>query len=79
MGFVPTDTQKQKKAPGTSEAFKELTCRGIQGSSCPGPCDITPKHKSGKARNQMQRAGLGPMVRPETSRVSRCPTQAPSS
>jgi hypothetical protein len=35
--------------------------------------------KSGKARNQMQRSGLGLMVRPETSMVSRCPTQAPSS
>jgi hypothetical protein len=30
------------------------------------------------ARNQMQRPGLWPMVRPETSRVSRFPTQAPS-
>jgi hypothetical protein len=29
-------------------------------------------------RNQMQRSGLGLMVRPETSMVSRCPTQAPS-
>ena len=27
----------------------------------------------------MQRSGLGLMVRPETSRVSRYPTQAPSS
>jgi len=27
----------------------------------------------------MQQAGLGLMVGPETSRVSRCPTRAPSS
>src|SRR5262249_17575459 len=65
-GWYPP-IHRSKKSPGTSEAFKELTCRGIQGSRCPEPSDITPKHKSGKARNQMQRAGLGPMVRPETS------------
>src|SRR5215471_18215333 len=28
-------TEGKRKAPGTSEAFKELTCRGIQGSRCP--------------------------------------------
>src|SRR5262249_21234191 len=32
-----------------------------------------------RARNEMQRCGLGLMVGPETARVSLCPTQAPSS
>ena len=35
--------------------------------------------KKAGARNQMQRAGFGLMMRPENSMVSRCPTQAPSS
>src|SRR6516165_8546371 len=72
-------TEGKRKTPGTSEAFKELTVEESRDQGAPGPSDITPKHKSGKARNQMQRAGLGPMVRPETSKVSCCPTQAPSS
>jgi hypothetical protein len=48
------------------------------GIKCPRRPDTISKHKSGKARNQVQRSGLWLTVRPETSRVSLCPTQAPS-
>src|SRR5262249_34359782 len=67
---------------------KPRTCRGFQqpnkGGSLEGHLrlsrrsDTIQTNKAGKARNQMQRSGLRLMVRPETSRVSLCPTQAPS-
>jgi hypothetical protein len=68
------NTDKDKESPGRAEA---LVTRMRLVS--PRHCDTIPRHKSGKARNQMQRAGFGLMLRPETSRVSCCPTQAPSS
>src|SRR5262249_2670986 len=41
--------------------------------------EAVPEGLPAAARNQMQRSELGLMGRPETSRVSRCPTQASSS
>src|SRR5262245_30767462 len=50
--FVPTDTQKQKKAPGRgSRGFQGVeTMKGIQGSRCPRRADTILMHKSDKAR-----------------------------
>src|SRR5262249_3467352 len=61
--------RKQKKAPSVPGLSSSDHDKEIQGSRCPRRPDTIPRHKSGKARNQMQRAGLGLMVRPETSRV----------
>ena len=41
-------TEGKRKAPGTSEAFKELTCRGIQGSRCPWTLRYYPKAQIGQ-------------------------------
>src|SRR6516162_1550272 len=42
--FVPSDTQKQKRAPGRgSRGFRGVeTMKGIQGSRYPGPSDTIP-------------------------------------
>jgi len=73
---------KTQRSPGPSGSFGEE----VGYPSEPSPRDHRDiihrdqdRSVACQARNQMQRSGLELMVRPETSRVSLCPAQAPPS